>query len=216
MKFFIIINIRCLIIFFQTQNKVCAVIPPPTRTQDPFDYLCPQCGKVSADEKCKKSHEFEVMKDICSTCGIECNSIETLMQHRINCIAMGEHLVKTTNLNSVSPLNVAEAVYDVAESTDLNLPTHFANMAQKGTLRQYQVMPSIVDEKNSVMDMMDTGLADFSMPLTDDMDGVFEWDETMSLAVLDFENGADEMPVFEDFSKPELEMVSILCILFYI
>lgn len=195
------------------QGKVCAIIPHPSKSQSPTHFLCPECGEITLDAKCRKDHNFQTMKDKCPVCDVECSSLESLIRHRKDCVPIEECFSNTTDLlSSVSLQNLGEDMYGIGQPAGMNLSDNFATMVQKGTLGtgQYQVTTGFVGDNDPIMDLLDTAMdGDLSLPLSDEIDGVLEWDDSMSLAVLDLDNVTSEISVFDDFLKTDMEMVEV-------
>lgn len=198
---------------YKSKNKLCAIIPRPKDSL--VRSLCPVCGEISDDEKCRKNHNFKPKKDICSNCGVEYDSLELLIQHSISCIPVDEYFVKTTELERVEPANVAGVGYDAVKPVVTSLPHNVAIITENDTLStgQYQVMALPYD--GSVVNVGDSVLGcNFSLPQMDDVDTVLEWDESISLAVLDVEDPSSELLAIDEkydkFCKPELAEVEML------
>ncbi|XP_062556254.1 zinc finger protein 19-like isoform X2 [Armigeres subalbatus] len=197
---------------YELKNKLCAIIPRTDDSPIRSKQLCPVCGEISDDKNCRKNHDFKLEKDICTNCGVEYDSIEMLIQHGISCIPVDEYFAKTTESKLVESENAAEVGHGTLEPVATSLPHNIALITENGT-GQYQVMALLSDD--SVMKVEDSIFCrNFSLPQTNDVDTVLEWDESMSLAVLDVEDPSSELlPIDEKYDKlckPELAEVEML------
>lgn len=171
------------------KDKICAVIPPFSTNQQTLnqDYLCPTCGDISTDIECKKNHDIQTLKDVCSVCETEFSSINEMIQHDKCCQPFNRSCVDSV-MSLVSLCN-ADQINSVVKPFAIYLPENFASMVQKGSLGtgQYQVVAvdtnSLQDEVMNTLSASDFGLAQ----------NIMEWDESMDLAVLDIDDSTFEV-----------------------